>query len=283
MTGLVTDSNAQVPRALADRFGVVVVPLTVTVDGAPFDEGADLDADGFFALFAPGRAPAVTTAAPGPGRFVEAYSRLAEAGATEIVSVHIGSEVSATVGSARLAAASAPVPVHVVDTGTASFGVALCVWAAGEALAAGAGAGEAADAAREAAAGVGNVFVVKALDLARAGGRLAPGTGDLAAALVPVMTMDGGVMRVVAEVPDGAGAAEAMVAHVAGMGSGARLRVGVGYGDPQMAALADEVSRRLRDLPTVAEVVGYRVGPSVGAHTGPGTVGVMFSPVAPAR
>jgi fatty acid-binding protein DegV len=28
----------------------------------------------------------------------------------------------------------------------------------------------------------------------------------------------------------------------------------------------------------VAEMIRYRVGPSVGAHTGPGTVGVMFAP-----
>jgi fatty acid-binding protein DegV len=28
----------------------------------------------------------------------------------------------------------------------------------------------------------------------------------------------------------------------------------------------------------VREVVRYRVGPSVGAHTGPGTVGVMYAP-----
>jgi selenide,water dikinase len=37
-----------------------------------------------------------------------------------------------------VAAADAPVPVRVVDTGTASFGVACCVWEAAEALAAGA-------------------------------------------------------------------------------------------------------------------------------------------------
>src|SRR5262249_62350541 len=90
------------------------------------------------------------------------------------------------------AAGSGRVRVEVVDTGTASFAVACCVWAAGEALAAGADSPYAADVARRVAAELGNVFIVGALDLARGGGRLAAGAADGDG--VPVLALAGGPM-----------------------------------------------------------------------------------------
>ncbi|MDP1807155.1 MAG: DegV family protein [Acidimicrobiales bacterium] len=183
MIGLVTDSNAQLPPELAERYGVEVVPLSVTIDGEEYLEGVDLDAAEFYARFQR-RRPVVSTAQPSPGRFAEAYEAVAASGATEILSIHIGSSVSGTVNSARLASQVAPVPVRIVDTGTASFAVSLCLWEAAEAIAAGATLEEAAAAAERVGAAVGNVFVVGALDVARAGGRLA---GDVAASATTFM------------------------------------------------------------------------------------------------
>jgi DegV family protein with EDD domain len=271
--GLVTDSNAQLPADLAERYGVEIVPLTVTVDGVEYLEGVDLDADAFYDRFLTGR-PAVSTAQPSPGRFAAAYEAAAERGATEILSVHIGSSVSGTVNSARLAAQVSPVPVRIVDTGTASFAVSLCTWAAGAAIAAGADLEAAAAAAEQAAAEVGNVFVVGALDVARAGGRLAGDVGP--ATTIPVLTLAGGVMQPVARCADLDEAADAMAAFVRAAGSS--LRVGVGLSDATTLPLVLALEDRLRDAPEVAELVRYRIGPSVGAHTGPGTVGTMFAP-----
>ena len=276
MIGLVTDSNAQLPAELADRYGVEVVPLTVTMDGAEYLEGVDLDADDFYARFEAGR-PVVSTAQPSPGRFAAAYEAVAARGATEILSVHIGSSVSGTVNSARLASQVSPVPVRIVDTGTASFAISLCLWEAAEAVAAGATLQEAAVAAERVGATVGNVFVVGAVDVARAGGRLA---GDVAAATtIPVLTLAGGVMRPVEECGDLVQAAETMAAYV--RRGGPSLRVGVGLSDPGTMPLVSALEERLQDAPGVAELVRYRIGPSVGAHTGPGTVGAMFAPLAP--
>lgn len=273
MIGLVTDSNAQLPPELAERYGVEVVPLTVTVDGTPYLEGVDLDAAGFYARFER-RRPTVTTAQPSPGQFAAAYEAVADRGATEILSIHIGSSVSGTVNSARLASQVSPVPVRIVDTGTASFAVSLCVWEAAEAVVTGATLEEAAAAAERVGATVGNVFVVGVLDLARAGGRL----GDVASAAttIPILTLSGGVMQEVGRCDDLDHAAAAMAQFVCGRGSS--LRVGVGIADPSTLPLVAAVENRLRGASEVAELVRYVVGPSVGAHTGPGTVGVMFAP-----
>ena len=278
MIGLCTDSNAQLPPELVERYGVEVVPLTVTVDGVDHLEGVDLDADAFYAGFAAGR-PQVATSQPSPGRFAEAYRRLADRGAEEVLSVHVGSAVSGTLNAARIGARGAPVPVRLVDTGTASFGVGCCVWEAAEALRAGATADEAARVAEELAATIGNVFVVGAVDLARAGGRLAADVGEEAG--VPVLSLVGGEIRAVGRAADADEAAAVMAGHV--LAGGRDLRVAVGVADAAAGPVADALAERLLDRPEVRELVRYRVGPSVGAHTGPGTAGAFFHPAVAGR
>src|SRR5207237_531850 len=120
-----------------------------------------------------------------PGRVAEAYGRLSARGAVAIVSVHVGAELSGTLNAAHLAARTSPVPVRLVDTGSASFVVAFAAWAAADAGAAGA---------------------------------------------------------------------------------------------PMEDAVADALASRLAGAPGAVEIVRYRVGPSVGAHTGPGTAGAVYHP-----
>ena len=275
MIGFCTDSNAQLPPDLRDRYGVEVVPLTVTVDGTDHLEWVDLDADAFYARVAGGAAPSVATAAPSPGRFAAAYRGLAERGATEILSVHIGSAISATFNAARLAAQDAPVPVRLVDTGTASFGIACCLWEAAEAVAAGASLEAAAAVAEAVAARTGNVFVVQAVDLVRRGGRMDAAVQEaLEGDAVPVLRLVGGSYQPVAQVRTVDEAADAMAAAV--LAGGARLRVGISVADAAGAPVREALERRLAGAANVVDLVRYRVGPSVGVHTGPGTAGAIW-------
>ena len=280
MIGLCCDSGAQLPPETVARWNIEVVPLTVTVDGIDHLEGVDLDADGFWSFFADGRTPDVSTASPSPGRFVEAYQRLVAAGATEIVSVHTGSEISATFDAARLAARQIDVPVELVDTGAASFMVGCAALAAAEHLEAGWSAARAAERARHVAAACGNVFVVGALDLPRSGGRLAEGVGPGTGGAVTVLRLADGKMTGVGEAGDVDEAAEKMAAEI--LGAGERLRVGIAVADPSSVVIAARLRRHLEDAPAELDLLEYRVGPSVGAHTGPGTAGAVYHPLAAA-
>jgi len=275
MIGLVTDSNAQLPADLRERYQVGVVPLTVVLDEQPYQEGVDLTTAEFYERLTGGAT--VSTAAPSPGAVLAVYEEQAAAGATEIVSIHIGSNTSATVNAVTVAAGSSPVPVEVVDTGTASFAVACCVWAAGEALAAGADSPYAADVARRVAAELGNVFIVGALDLARGGGRLAAGAADGDG--VPVLALAGGQMEPVGRAHDVESAVDVMTDYFVDVAGGVPQRVGVG--DAVTPELAAEYAARLAARPEVTELVRYEIGPSVGAHTGAGTVGACFFPLSP--
>jgi DegV family protein with EDD domain len=272
VTALVTDSSAQLPPILRDRYGVRTVPITIVIDGEPYREGHDLTTTEFYSHL--DRGAVVSTAAPSPGEVLETYEQCAGAGATEILSIHVGANTSGTVNAVGIAAASSPVPVTIVDTGTASFAVGCCVWAAGDVIAAGGDLASAEAASRSVAAHVANVFIVGALDLARRGGRLATDTSTGGG--VPVLAFAGGEMSVLAEVGDVEAAIDAMTDYVGVTAAGEPQRVGVG--DALAPELADEYEARLRALPEVVELVRYEVGPSVGAHTGRGTVGACFFP-----
>lgn len=275
MIGFCTDSNAQLPDELIERYGAEVVPLTITIDGQDYLEGVDLEADAFYERFTDGAQPQVSTAAPSPGQFAAAYEALAARGATEVLSVHLGSSLSGTFNSARLAADDSTVPVRLVDTGTASFAIACCLWEAAEAVSAGATIEEAAAVAESVAATTDNVFITGALDLVRAGGRLAASVGD-APGSVPVLSLVDGAIQPIATAATVDEAVEAMAAHVRRVGT--RLRVGISVADAAAAPLWHALEDALKGAPEVLETVRYRVGPSVGVHTGPGAAGAVSYP-----
>lgn len=104
------------------------MPLDVSIDGARYSEGVDVTPEQL--LHALERGAKVTTSQPPPSAFAAAYERAAEAGAHEIVSVHLSGEVSGTVRSARTAATVSPVPVRVVDSRTAALGLGFAALAA---------------------------------------------------------------------------------------------------------------------------------------------------------
>lgn len=271
MIAIVTDSASMLPSRLRDRYDVAVVPITISLDGVEHTEGVDLGTAEFYERLAGGAT--VTTSAPSPGRFVETYRAVAAAGATEILSVHTGSAYSATVASARIAADLVDVPVTIVDTEVASFPVAMAVWSAAEIVIDGGSIGDAAVAARTTAKDVGSLFVVGVPEVARRGGRFVAIADDLTP--TTVLRLSDGQLDVCATVRDVSAAIDVMVERTLVDADVQPLRVGVGH-----AALPDVAAAlvsRLVDRPGIVATTTYEIGPSVGAHTGPGTFGVVYA------
>ncbi len=272
MIALVTDSASMLPPPWQTRDDVEIVPVVVTLDGAPRREGVDLDAETFYRRLAEGAA--VTTAAPSPGEVLAAYRAAAAAGADEIVSIHTGTDYSAVVDAARLAARETEIPVEVVDSGTASFPVALCVAAAADARRAGGDRTAVVEAAHRTAAVVDSIFVVGAPDLARQGGRLPAG---LAVAAMTLLTLGPAGLGEHDTVGDLDQALEAMAGHVVARAATGPLRVGVG--DADRPGLGDDLAARIGAVDGIVELTRYQIGPSVGAHGGAGTVGAVWAPL----
>lgn len=274
MIGIVTDSASQIPAALASQLDVAVVPVIVSIDGVDHREGLDIVPADFWPQFATGT-PDVQTSQPSPGSIAETYRTLLEAGATEIVSIHVGSAHSGTLNSARLAAQTVDVPVHLVDTATASFGVSCCVWEAATCRAEGRSVEEIVAAATAVVPRVGTTFIIQAVDFAARGGRLP----DLPAGHDGVMVLGGlgGVIDVLATGHTVDELCDQMVAPF--LASGSAIRAGVSLADPSTLVFTEGIEARLRDADVEVEMVRYEVGPSVAAHTGPGTAGGFWYPV----
>lgn len=219
-------------------------------------------------------AKSVSTSQPSPALLTQAYERAAADGAEQVLSIHVGSNVSGTVNAANLAAADSPIPVTVVDTHTASMAEGLCILEAIEALEDGASPAEAALAAGEAATRIGNTFIVRALDLPRRGGRLKDDSAAGEGVHVMVANPDG--MHVVGSAASVEEAVEIMAQQIESFAAAAdgTLRVGVGHG--AAPGIAADLKARLDGMQGVGDIIEYVVGPAVGVHTGPGNAGAVY-------
>ena len=134
---IVTDSTCDLPQETIDRYGITVLPLHINFGRETSLDGVEISHHEFYERL-PNYNPAPTTAAPGVDVFKQAYATLAHAGATEIVSIHVSATLSAVTEVARVAAQEyRDIPVTVVDSQQLSMGVGFVVEAAAHAVAEG--------------------------------------------------------------------------------------------------------------------------------------------------
>lgn len=274
---IVTDSTAYLPQQTMERHGITAVPLTVVIGDRAFEEGTEISARSLALALQKRRS--VTTSRPSPEVFAAAYRAAAEAGATGIVSLHLSSEFSGTYDAAVLAARDAPVPVRVVDTGMVAMAMGFCALSAVEAADAGGTVDEAVAAAEKRAAGTSAYFYVDTLDYLRRGGRIGAAQALLGSALAvkPLLELDGGRIEMLEKVRTASKAIARLEEIVAERAQARSVDIAVHH----LAApeRAERLAGRLRErLPGLAELHVSEVGAVIGAHTGPGLLGVVVSP-----
>ncbi|HLR86104.1 MAG TPA: DegV family protein [Nocardioidaceae bacterium] len=275
---IVTDSTSSLPADLVERYDVRVVPLQVVVDDDCLTEGVDLEASDVAAALEAHQA--VSTSRPAPEVFARVYAELADAGASQILSVHLSAEVSGTFESAQMAARSSGVPVHCVDSRQVGMGTGFALLGAADLLADGAPVEKAIAAAKTRGDSTATYFYVDTLEYLRRGGRVSM-VGALvgsALAVKPLLTIDDGRIGPLEKVRTSARALnrlrELAVGHA--RASGGAFDVAVQH----LAAeeRARDVADGLRDELALDEVRVLEVGAAVGAHVGPGMVAVVVAP-----
>ncbi|MCX4400809.1 DegV family protein [Streptomyces sp. NPDC059837] len=274
---IVTDSTAYLPPRTMERHGITAVPLTVVLGDQALEEGTEISARSL-AQALQKRRP-VTTSRPSPEVFASVYRRVAESGATDIVSLHLSAEISGTYDAAVLASREAPVPVRVVDTGMVAMALGFCALAAAESAEAGGTVDEAVTAAEKRAAGTSTYFYVDTLDYLRRGGRIGAAQALLGSALAvkPLLQLDGGRIELLEKVRTASKAIARLEEIVAERAGSAQVDIAVHHlAAPERAsALADRLRAR---VPGVVDLHVSEVGAVIGAHTGPGLLGAVVSP-----
>ncbi|MEA3459142.1 MAG: DegV family protein [Chloroflexota bacterium] len=111
---IVTDSLADIPAGLVEKYNIHVIPILVMFGQETFRDGVDITPEEFYRRFRESD-ELPTTAVPSMIEFVKLYQKLGQE-ADGIVSIHISEHLSATVETAKVASKELPeIPIRVID------------------------------------------------------------------------------------------------------------------------------------------------------------------------
>jgi DegV family protein with EDD domain len=213
---------------------------------------------------------------------LEVYERAAAAGAREVVSIHVSSELSGTYESAQLAAKEATIPVTTVDSRTLGMATGFAVVAAAEVIAGGGTAADAAEVARRRTTESTSLFYVDTLEYLRRGGRIGAAAALLGSALSvkPLLTLENGRVGMLEKVRTAARALSRLEELAVNAAAERPVDVAVAHlaNSERADLLAANLRRRLVASLEERDVVVGEVGAVIGAHVGPGMVAVTVSP-----
>jgi DegV family protein with EDD domain len=272
---VVTDTTHYLPRPLLAAHDVHEVSLYV---GWPGNDDLRRESDiadlGSFYDELRTAATVPTTSQPSVGDVLAVYEPLLAAG-HDIVSIHLSAGLSGTVSTAEQAraASSRPERIEVVDSETGCGGLGLAVLAAARAASGGASTDEVAEAARRAREGLKMWFCVDTLEYLRRGGRVGKAQSWIGGALKikPILALEREITPI-ERVRTASRAFERMVEYMEALQEAGRdgwaiqhIRAG-----EQASLLADRGRAIFGSEPLFVS----EVGPVIGAHVGPGLLGV---------
>lgn len=282
MIRIVTDSTCDLPAGQLAQLDVQVVPIHLSFGTEEYQEGVTLGYEEFFRkVEALGVVP--KTSQPSPGDFAAVYRRLADEGASEILSLHVTGKLSGTVRSAEIAAGMVQdqVDVRVFDSLAGSAALGFMVQEATEMLAQGAAAGQVL--ARWAAIRdrLGIFFYLDTLKYARMSGRVGALQSSLASMLQikPLIALDQGVLNVAERVRSRKAALSRLVAMAAHQVARRPVNLAVVHAEDLAGgeALLGEAQQAMDCRRTFL----CRLATSLVTNLGVGTLGIVVYPVDP--
>jgi len=279
---IVSDRGMDLSPEQMEGLEIHLIPLIITLDGKSYHSGIDIQPQEFYRLLASTNGMP-STSLPSPGDFADLYRRLA-ATDPDILSIHISSGLSGTFNAARTGAEMVPeANITVVDSKTLSGALGWQVEAAARAAKAGWDLERILSLVQQVSAVTDIMYTLATLKYLIHGGRISHLKGLLASILNirPVIAVEKEhgtyvqrgqartIKRAILKIPD-------LIAKQ--YPSGTKLRVQIMHGDnPEGVALLRERMNHLFDctwLPTSP------IAPVLGAHTGPGLIGLAYAPLA---
>ena len=275
---LITDTDSSLPLDLAQQYSIVEVPIIVQFGEESFRDVYDINNAAVFArIDREGKLPG--TAAPSPGKFVEAYQAAFDAGADQILCLTISSEMSAVYTAARSAAGMFPGRiVKVVDSRTVSFGEGLMVIEAAKAIANGASMDDAvamAENLRDRTHLFAALSTLKYLAMSGRVGQMAAGFGSLLE-IKPILTLRNEKLEMLERIRTQGKAWSRLVELVIEAAGGCDVeQIAILHINAPEAACQFELQVRAA-LPCPPEMRHVEMTPGLSIHTGAGLVGVVL-------
>lgn len=277
---IVTDSTSDLPLQTARELGADVVPLSVHFGDRAYLDRTELTPKGFYEQLAksthhPSSEP------PPPALFLDHFQRHLDT--SEVVSIHISGELSKTVEHARSAAeriareSAGGHTIEVIDSRQVSLGLGLLVKFAARMAARELPTEEIARRVQDLASRVHLLFAVNTLDYLERGGRIGKMQAFVGSLLrvKPILGLDDGKIVPVDKVRGGRQVQPKLLElALERIDAGAPVAGYIAHANaPQWA---DRLRQLLSEHLTLTELDVIEIGPVVGTHTGPGTVGMAL-------
>lgn len=280
---IMTDSSCDLPQELADQLGLEVLPLEVMADGKNYRnwlDGREIGFKEFYKLAREGKE--LKTSAVNTAAFEEKMEKLLEEG-KDILYIGFSTGLSTTYNSGEAAARELREKYHdrkiyTVDTLAASLGQGMIIYYAAKKKEAGATIEEVRDFVENEKLHMCHWFTVDDLNYLKRGGRISAATAAVGTMLSikPVMHMDNEGHLVAVGKARGRKAALCQLLDTMGeLGEGLEGQTTFICHSDCMDD-AQYVASQMKERFGVAQVNINWIGPVIGAHTGPGTIGIFF-------
>ncbi len=275
---VVTDSTSDLSAEQVKKYGIKVVPINVTFGTESYADGVDLSAEDFFSKLTTGK-ELPKTSQPSPELFRQAYEEVAPEGEV-ILSVHISGKLSGTLNSADLASKMVNTKVITIDSKTASQGIGLSALIAAEAARREMSVEEAVAITEKSVTSTFSVFAVDTLEYLQRNGRIGKAASLLGSLLQikPILYADSEGMVAPYDKVRGRSQIIPSLVKAALKNVSPEKPVNISVVHSNAAENADKLLKELQKHYEIVDLNVGMVGPAIGAHIGPGAVGLMIQP-----
>ncbi len=278
---IMTDSSACIPQELESKYDIAVVPLLIVFEDKSYRDGVDMSADEVYRLMR-NRDKLPTTSVPSPADFLEVYRQLRQK-TESILCITLSSVQSKTFDVAVIAKemAKEAIPntaIEVIDSRTVAGALGFVVLEAARVASQGADIAQVAEAARSMIPRVNLIAMLDTLYYLAKGGRVGKASAWAGSLLN---------FKPILELPTSTGSTEALERPRTKAKAVKRLLeiMAERVGDSPVHVLVhhagvpeegEQLKAQVASRFNCAELYLTRFTPMMGAHTGPGVLGLSF-------
>ncbi len=275
---IVTDSTSYIPKDYLARYHITMAPQVLIWGQETFEDGVDIQPDEFYRRLATAKVMPTTSQVSVP-TFQKAFSGLLEQG-YDVLGIFVSAKLSGTLQSATQARellTKGKEKVEIVDSLSTAMAMGFQALAAARGAADGASLTECKMLAEKARRYTGVYFIVDTLEFLHRGGRIGGAQRFLGTALnlKPLLALQDGKVEPIERIRTKRKAMDRLVEIVAEQCVG-KVPVRLATLHANAHEDAQEVLDSACQVLNVTEKILTEVSPVVGAHTGPGTVGLAY-------
>jgi len=274
---IVTDSTADIPKDLVEKYKIKVVPLYVNFEDKSYvNDGVDITSKQFYEKLENAKKQ-VTTSQPTPQDFIKAYNELLKENEA-IISIHLSQKMSGTFASAEIARKElVGKDIEVIDSELVHMPLGVLAIRAAEMALDGKSKEEILKAVNDLKQKITILFIPSSLKYLIMNGRIGRAKGLIASVLEirPILTVRMGEVSQFKSTRRFSQAKNELIDSIKSMVKDtSKLMVIVSDSDAK--AEGDEMAQRIKETFTPKQIMRAEIGPVVGNNLGPGGIAVTF-------